>query len=246
MTRSEWIRRLVLNGICDDYEDIEQITKYVHDVGPRCAITISHDEIIQTLRELIELGYAKAWDLSRWPDPATTDCQGMPPSEDITPMDPRFFRTEEGLAFQKARSTGGPFDEDHNLREGWLAPEASLRQEELVRLFILDSFRNFTHLRLGHVEMRWDSLAERPGISISRAEIIQALGELIGLGYLKASYKGREFWQYDGMPPLEDIKPFGAYFWVTGAGWDFLGPNDSWWPFDDDDNLRKDWVPPEI
>jgi hypothetical protein len=36
------------------------------------------------------------------------------------------------------------------------------------------------------------------------------------------SYKDEPFWQYPGMPPLEDIKPYGAYFWATGAGWDFL------------------------
>jgi hypothetical protein len=51
------------------------------------------------------------------------------------------------------------------------------------------------------------------------------------------------------MPPLEDIKPFGAYFWVTGDGWDFHNANESWWPFDVDDDeeftLRKDWVPPD-
>ena len=72
---------------------------------------------------------------------------------------------------------------------------------------------------------------------------------MIGFGYLKASYKGRDFRKYDGMPPLEEIKPFGAYFWVTGAGMDFHTASDSQWPFEYDDDgesiLREDWVPPQ-
>jgi hypothetical protein len=104
-------------------------------------------------------------------------------------------------------------------------------------------------MRLWGIEGHWTDLTDRRGISISRDEWIQALRQLIALGYLNASYKD-EFWQYDGMPPLEDIKPFGAYFWVTGAGWEFLESNPSWWPFDWDDNedefmLREDWVPPD-
>src|ERR1700677_2978865 len=122
--RNDWIRRLILSGICDDYEDIEQITNHVDDVGPRCGMTVSHDEIIQTLRELIALGYAKAWDLRRPMNPVITEYRAMRPNEEITPLDPCFVRTEEGLAFHKASSASGPFDEDHNLRESWLAPEA--------------------------------------------------------------------------------------------------------------------------
>ena len=109
----------VLRGCCDDYEDIQQITKWVYELGPKCGLTISHEDIIQALRELIERGWLKAWDLGRWPDPATAEYQAMPPREEITPLNPRFARTEEGLAFHEASSTSGPFDEDHNLREIW-------------------------------------------------------------------------------------------------------------------------------
>src|SRR5580692_4221838 len=65
MTRAELIRMFVLNSFCDDYEDIEQITKQTDELGPKCGLTISHDDIILALRELIELGYAKAWDLTQ-------------------------------------------------------------------------------------------------------------------------------------------------------------------------------------
>jgi hypothetical protein len=244
MTRNELIRRFVLNSFCDDYEDIEQITKAIDEEGPAGGLTISHDEIVQALRELIELGYAKAWDLQRWPDPPTTDNQETPPREDITPLNPRFARTEGGVAFHKASSPSGTFD------ESWPAPETPFRREELIRLFILGSYRSYpncTHVRLWDIERLWNGMAERHRISISRDEFIQALRDLVGLGYLNASYKD-EGWQYDGMPPLEEIKPFGAYFWVTGPGWDFLNSDPSWWPFEDSDDdelkLRKDWVPP--
>ena len=49
------------------------------------------------------------------------------------------------------------------------------------------------------------------------------------------------------MPPLEDIKPYGAYFWAKGAGWDFLESDPSWWPWDDDADdrvVRKGSIPP--
>jgi hypothetical protein len=250
MTRCDLFRWFVLQSICDDYEDIERITNYLDDVGPKCGLTISHDDILRALSELIELGYAKAWDLTRWPDPATAEYQGMQPREEITPLNPRFARTEEGLVFHNTSSASGPFDEEQNLREGWLAPEESFRRGVLVRLFILGSFsfRRVTHVHLGHLEMLWNPLAERYGINISRDEFIRALKELIGLGYLKATYR-EEYWQYKGMPPLAGIKPFGAYFWLTDAGWDFHDARRSWWPFeetyDGELELRKDWVPPD-
>jgi hypothetical protein len=247
MTRAELIRRFVLNSICDDYEDIERITNYIDEVGPKCGLAISNEDIFRALRELIELGYAKAWDLTRWPDPPATEDQGTQAREEITPLNPGFARTEEGLAFHKTSSTSGAFDEDHHLRQSKLASDSLLKREELVSLFILGSYPNCTHFSLGHLELLWNRDADRYGISISRDEFIQALRKLIGLGYLSASYCD-EYWQYDGMPPIEDIKPFGAYFWLTGVGWDFLNSNSSWWPFDDDYDgqfiLRKGWVPP--
>jgi hypothetical protein len=248
MTRAELIQMIVLRECCDDFEDIQQITNWVHELGPKCGLTISHEDIVQALRELIERGWLKAYDLERWADPPAAENE-VPPREEITPPSPRFSRTEEGLAFQQASLTSGPFDENHNLRESWPPRELSVPRDELARLFILGSFRNCTHIRLWFIERNWKALAERNGIAISRDEFIHAFRELIALGYLKASYKDADCWQYDGMPPREDVKPFGAYFWVTGAGWDFYEARDSWWPFDWDDDeddfvLRKDWVPP--
>jgi hypothetical protein len=249
VTRAELIRTLVLREICDDFEDILQITNWTVESGSKCGLTVTHDDIIQALRELIEMGHAKAYNLERWTDPPAAENE-VPAYEEINPMKPRFSRTEKGLAFQEANSASGPYDENHDLRESWPPPELSIKREELARLFILGSFRNYTHVALWFIERNWKALAVHNGISICRDEFIQAFRKLVALGYLEASYKDEGVWQYDGTPLLEDIKPFGAYFWVTGAGWDFYEARDSWWPFywnDDKDEfvLRKDWVPPE-
>lgn len=213
MTRAELIRRFVLDSICDDFEDIEQIDKWVTKQATECGFTVSRDEIIQALRELISEGYASAWDLRR---PSNQDT----PHDEIEPLNPGFSRTKVGVAFTSDKS------------------------DETLRSFILGSFRGFTHIRLADIERWWK---ERYGNTIPREGVIRDLRELVALGYLTAGYKDKGG-KYDGMPPIEEIKPFGAYFWVTGAGYDFLESDESWWPFEPDDDgdwkLRKDWSAP--
>lgn len=87
-----------------------------------------------------------------------------------------------------------------------------------MHLLVLDSFRNCTHVFLWAIEHNWKDLAEHHRIAISREDIILGLRELVKLGFLTATYKGRQGRPYDGMPPLEEITPLGAYFWVTSAG----------------------------
>jgi hypothetical protein len=138
------------------------------------------------------------------------------------------------MAFQRT----GIFDEDLLSLE---------KREQFVRSFILNSYGPYTHLSLGSIELLWSRLPDRHGVNISRAQFVRALRQLVELGYLEACYTD-EYRQYDGMPPLEDIKPFGAYFWVTGTGWDFLQSDKFWWRCEDDDDgelhVRKDWTPP--
>jgi hypothetical protein len=124
MTRAELIRMFALDSFCDDYEDIEQITKYMDDVGPQCGMTISHDEIIQALRELIELEYAKAWKLSCWGEPPR-EYDGMPPPADIKhPWGAYFYITPVGMEVEMAEYPEWPFDNEGNLRDGWVPPDA--------------------------------------------------------------------------------------------------------------------------
>jgi hypothetical protein len=220
MTRAELTRMFVLNSFCDDYEDIEQITKQTDELGPKCGLTISHDDIILALRELIDLGYAKAWDLTQPKREPIKEYQGMLSLEEITALDPYFFRTQRGLEVSKPLSTDWLFDENNSLCEDWIALEASVKREELVRLFVLDSVRDY-RMTMGHIEKRRNALAKRCGITISGNEIIEALRELIELGYAKAYDLDGKEWparEYQGMPPLEDIKPWCAYFLETPEG----------------------------
>jgi hypothetical protein len=245
MTRAELIRMFALDSFCDDYEDIEQITKYMDDEGPMCGMTISHGEILRALRDLIELGYAKAWDLST-PNPVPPkEYPGMPRLEELTQLDTYFLVTQEGLEFHKARSSRWPFDDDNNQSTDWVAPEASIEREELIRLFALDSFWD-RYMNIEHIRSRLDDQANRCGITISRDEMIQALGELIELGYAKAWHldRGEPPREYAGMPAVEDIKPFGAYFYITQEGMKVHLADNRGWPFDDEGELLRDWVAP--
>ncbi len=185
MTRAELIRRFVLNSFCDDYEDIEQITKATDEVGPACGLTISHEDIIQALRELIELGYAKAWDLEpKRKNKQPHEYPGMPPSQEIGELDVFFMATREGKIIHKTRSPHWPFDDDNNLRQDWVEPKASATREGLIRDFALDSFWD-RYMNIEHINKRIGRFgrSERCKIDVSREETIQVLSELIELGY---------------------------------------------------------------
>jgi hypothetical protein len=121
MDRAELARLFALNSFCDTYEDIEQITLSIDRDSIDCGMTISHAEIIHAVRELIEMGYAKAWRLSCWGEPPK-DYQGMPPLEDVRPHEAYFLITPEGMGFHLADHPGWPFDDNGDLREDWIPP----------------------------------------------------------------------------------------------------------------------------
>ena len=61
MNRSELIRRMVLNSICDDYENIDQvILRDVAQDAVKLGFTVERSEIVDALAGLIEDGLAKA------------------------------------------------------------------------------------------------------------------------------------------------------------------------------------------
>ena len=65
MNRHELLRRLVLNSICDDYENIDQvILRDVAEEGAKRGLKIERSEIVDALAGLIEDGLAKAYLLS--------------------------------------------------------------------------------------------------------------------------------------------------------------------------------------
>jgi hypothetical protein len=252
MTRAELIRRFVLNEICDDYEDIEQIEGLIHWEGPACGLTISHEEIIQSLRELIEFGYAKAWDLEpkRYNTPPH-EYPGMPAAQEIAELDVYFMATPEGKVAHETQPADWPIDDDNNLRQCRNEPKGSALREGLIRDFALDSFWD-RYMNIEHINKRIDGAAGRCGMKVSREEKIQALSELIDLGYAKAWRldQGDPPTEYVGMPPLEDVRPHKAYFDLTPEGLAYHLSDDTWWPFEENDDgeliVRKDWTPPAL
>lgn len=81
MNRTEFVRRLALMEISDDFENVDQvILRHVAERGSRCGLKIARSEIVDALAGLIEDGLAKAYDLSAagTKDPFSTEIQGMP------------------------------------------------------------------------------------------------------------------------------------------------------------------------
>jgi hypothetical protein len=119
-TRSELVRRLVLNEICDDYENLAvSIEMPVKEWGGRCGLFVEKEEIVQALKELVELGWAKAYRFVRSSGPPE-EIDRFPTIEDMEdPYGAWFYRTAEGLKAQLAEWDPWPFDEENELKKGW-------------------------------------------------------------------------------------------------------------------------------
>jgi hypothetical protein len=165
MTRAELVRMFVLNACCDDYEDIEQITKQVNELCPKCGLNVSHEDILQALRELMELKYVRAWNLTQQAPKPSRDYEGMPSREEIAALDP-YFKTRENLAFTELLSSD-LFDDTGILIAKWTEREASMTRGGFVRSFVLNSV-HCHYLNIGLLEKRRDVFAKRTRISISR------------------------------------------------------------------------------
>ncbi len=239
MTRAELIRLFVLDSFCDDYEDIEQITKSIDRNSHDCGMTISHDEIIQALRELVEIGYAKAWDFDPREREKPEQYAGLPSTEEIA-AGACFKGTPEGLEFYKSHSFPAPFYWNGKLHQDWIPPNEPI--SILLLASIWDGYTTFEF-----IQMRMDDLARRLKTDFSRDEILTTLRKLTDLGYLKAWRldQGDPPREYEGMPPLEHIRPYRAYFEITPSGMEVQRANYPGWPFDDNQKIRKGWSPPD-
>jgi len=244
MTRHEFILRLVLNRMVDDDECIEQIAPAMED-AKRCGLSLSHQELLDALRELIEKGYAKARDYEPRKREPPKEYPGLPPVEDLEPNQVCFLATREGLDFRGAHLPLWAPGDNLNRRTNWIGLKQPIARAQLLPILALDAiWDGFTILHF--VRTRMEDTAGRRGITISPEEVIHSLGGLIDLGYAKAWHldRGDPPKEYDGMPPVEHIVPYRAYFYATQEGLDFHRSNDTWSPFDDDDNLRPHWTPP--
>ena len=127
MTRPEFVQRLVLNTICDDFENVDRvILRDVADIGASCGLTIQRAEVVESLRALAEAGLARAYDL--FPgirDPFSGELHGMPPL-DLVEHDFRtyFYVTRQGIELHKADSRWWPLNDEGALRPDWKPPES--------------------------------------------------------------------------------------------------------------------------
>jgi len=120
MTRHELVRRLVLNAISDDFENVDQvILRSVAEDGAKCGLTIERSEVVQALSGLIDDGLAKAYLLSGR-DPFSNELQGMP-ALDVVEKDFKtyFYITKKGMDLHLFDDTWWPFDDERNLKPGW-------------------------------------------------------------------------------------------------------------------------------
>jgi hypothetical protein len=130
LSRSEFVRRLVLNWICDDYENVDQtILRDVAEDAGKCGLTVERPEVVEALASLIEDGFAKAYRLGDQ-DPSSGGLQGMPPMEVIEEdFKTYFYRTKKGLDLHNLHRSDGtwPFDDEDELRPDWhLASDSNL------------------------------------------------------------------------------------------------------------------------
>jgi hypothetical protein len=96
--RAQFVRRAVLNSICDDYENLDQVI--FRDVAREAAVhglEVGRADVVSALASLVEQGLARAYSLSAAP-PFTVELTGMPsldiPEEQFTTY---FLATREGI-----------------------------------------------------------------------------------------------------------------------------------------------------
>jgi hypothetical protein len=102
MDRNELVRRLVLNAITDDYENVDQvILRSVAKDGAKCGIVIERADVVNALASLVEDGLAKAYLLSgtvSGTGPFATEIQGMPRLDAVEEyFKTYFYVTNEGM-----------------------------------------------------------------------------------------------------------------------------------------------------
>jgi hypothetical protein len=102
----------------------------------------------------------------------------------------------------------------------------------LVRNSISDDYENVDQVILRDVARDCAKL----GITVERADVVDALGELIKDGLARAyNLSSTEpVKELQGMSPLDFAEEyFETYFYITGKGMDLHLSDDTWWPFDD-------------
>jgi hypothetical protein len=121
MTRKEFVGRLVLMEIADDYENLERIRSMVTRDSSRCGLAISESEIVRGLADLIDAGLATALRLSG--NAPAQAIQGVPTPREIEEFYTHFLATSKGAELLASDREWWPFDDVGDLRSDWVRPE---------------------------------------------------------------------------------------------------------------------------
>jgi len=109
VNRIELIRLIVLNEICDDYENVDQIIlQGAAKEGAAYGLTIDRRDVVAALGWLIEQGLAKAYLLSSL-SPHHTELHGMPQLDMIEEnFQTYFYIAKKGMEHHLSRRDSGP------------------------------------------------------------------------------------------------------------------------------------------
>lgn len=120
MTRPEFLQRLVLNTITDDFENVDQvILREVAQIGAKCGLTIDRSEVVEAMRALVGAGLARAYELSGH-DPFSVELPDMPPLDvEEENFKTYFYVTKSGMDFHEADGSWWPLDDHGALRPDW-------------------------------------------------------------------------------------------------------------------------------
>ncbi len=116
MNRTEFIRRLVLNEISDDWENIDQIIlPHAIEAGAKCGYAIERADVVDALASLIADGLAKAALLSSR-EPCERILQGMPPVDMIEEnFRTYFYITPKGMDLHLSDDSWWPFEDEQDV-----------------------------------------------------------------------------------------------------------------------------------
>jgi hypothetical protein len=129
LSRGEFVRRLVLNSICDDYENVDQvILQDVAESAAKCGLTVQRPEVVEALAALVEDGLAKAYILDAYSTDASPELPGMPPMDVVEEyFKTYFYITKKGMDLHLSDDTWWPFDDKGRPLPDWhLTSEGTL------------------------------------------------------------------------------------------------------------------------
>ena len=108
--RRELVRLMVLNEICDDGENIDQIIlPHLAKLGAKLGWTVERAEVVAAMTSLVEEGLAVACHLSPFPG-EFREFFGMPPVHEIEEyFSTYFFVTEKGKQLHLSDDSWWPF-----------------------------------------------------------------------------------------------------------------------------------------